>query len=485
MCVCGKQLRVKDELAGKKVRCPACQQPVPIPVPAVTRPALPEIATPVGRKAGKPVAAEEESEKEPPRRLLQPPKRSMFGRALVLLVVGGVVLVAASGAVVAYLWWWPSGSPKTTGTAIKLATNGTPPSTASTTDRGTTQKPPTDKVPGEAVILAAPRLKLPSDFRLARIGFSGDGHWLAAIADFRLTVWEVASGETKLSKPLGLASELSSAFVNPVFTPDNKAVIVVKNGVPGVGRCALETGEVEWLYEHDDQGLVFFVGYSKDNRLLAVYTAKNKTVVVVDVNQKKILATVTFDYDAVFPMPILSAGMSPDGKHFTFMDSHRLWLLNLEPNPKVVMLSEFVKSGNDINQMLISSPSTPMAAVYSSHFTLGVGTKLKLSYWDLTTEKVRESRVVGQDDWVRKWTFSPDAQWLMGSVENRKQSPPGPDTLIIWEVATWKKLATVGELGFIPATALTPDKKTLAVVVVADGKHTLQVWDLPPSLTGN
>lgn len=34
-CRCGKHFAVKEELAGKAVKCPACQQPVPIPAAAV------------------------------------------------------------------------------------------------------------------------------------------------------------------------------------------------------------------------------------------------------------------------------------------------------------------------------------------------------------------------------------------------------------------------------------------------------------------
>lgn len=39
-CACGKRLQVKDELAGKKVRCPNCKQPLKIPdAPAAAAPA--------------------------------------------------------------------------------------------------------------------------------------------------------------------------------------------------------------------------------------------------------------------------------------------------------------------------------------------------------------------------------------------------------------------------------------------------------------
>ena len=30
-CKCGKRLKVRDELAGKRVRCPGCGQPVAVP----------------------------------------------------------------------------------------------------------------------------------------------------------------------------------------------------------------------------------------------------------------------------------------------------------------------------------------------------------------------------------------------------------------------------------------------------------------------
>ncbi|MFN0055141.1 MAG: HEAT repeat domain-containing protein [Planctomycetales bacterium] len=43
-CGCGKKLRVKAEYAGRKVKCPACQQPVMVPVPAAKE-AAPEEKT--------------------------------------------------------------------------------------------------------------------------------------------------------------------------------------------------------------------------------------------------------------------------------------------------------------------------------------------------------------------------------------------------------------------------------------------------------
>lgn len=55
-CTCGKRLAAKDEAAGKRVRCPACQQPVLIPLPA----AMPAAVAPIIESP--PVAAPPPSE---------------------------------------------------------------------------------------------------------------------------------------------------------------------------------------------------------------------------------------------------------------------------------------------------------------------------------------------------------------------------------------------------------------------------------------
>jgi hypothetical protein len=47
-CACGQQLRVDDELAGKRVRCPGCQQI--LNVPSSTAPAAPTVEAVYGFK---------------------------------------------------------------------------------------------------------------------------------------------------------------------------------------------------------------------------------------------------------------------------------------------------------------------------------------------------------------------------------------------------------------------------------------------------
>jgi hypothetical protein len=73
-CSCGKSFSLKDELAGKAVKCPACQNVIKIPVPGkVVASASPTAGKPAaGQAAPKPPAA-----KGPPAAKLAPPKAEL------------------------------------------------------------------------------------------------------------------------------------------------------------------------------------------------------------------------------------------------------------------------------------------------------------------------------------------------------------------------------------------------------------------------
>jgi len=57
-CACGKSFAAKDELAGKTVKCPACQQPLKIPgASPASAPAKPAAKPAAAKPAAKPAAA--------------------------------------------------------------------------------------------------------------------------------------------------------------------------------------------------------------------------------------------------------------------------------------------------------------------------------------------------------------------------------------------------------------------------------------------
>jgi hypothetical protein len=93
-CNCGKPLRVPDELAGKKVRCPSCQTVLPVPggAPAVAQPvAVAVAAAPSAVRRPRPAAPPREARAapdEPARRRAAParPRRQIVPRILVLVL---------------------------------------------------------------------------------------------------------------------------------------------------------------------------------------------------------------------------------------------------------------------------------------------------------------------------------------------------------------------------------------------------------------
>jgi hypothetical protein len=97
LCTCGKPLLVKEELEGRRVRCPACQQPVLVqgaapPTPQGKRLAAPEDET----------ADQEESRPRPARRKARKPRRAKASsnRALWIGIGGGAALLVAAAVVV-------------------------------------------------------------------------------------------------------------------------------------------------------------------------------------------------------------------------------------------------------------------------------------------------------------------------------------------------------------------------------------------------
>lgn len=101
-CRCGKKTRVRDSVAGKRIKCPGCGQPVLVPQPEVEEYAdvyedeLDPYTAPVNR----PRASKKKSQGKKKSR-----KKTSGGNLLPLLVVGGVIagVVVAAGLAYAFL----------------------------------------------------------------------------------------------------------------------------------------------------------------------------------------------------------------------------------------------------------------------------------------------------------------------------------------------------------------------------------------------
>ncbi|MFQ3592276.1 MAG: hypothetical protein SNJ82_03685 [Gemmataceae bacterium] len=96
VCDCGKPLRVKEELAGKKVRCPACKEVARVPAAEQDEVAGPSDDQP---HSGYAVHEEESRRPEPPKRRRKKKAKPAFQFPWRLVVgiagaIGGFVLLA-------------------------------------------------------------------------------------------------------------------------------------------------------------------------------------------------------------------------------------------------------------------------------------------------------------------------------------------------------------------------------------------------------
>src|SRR5206468_3474856 len=106
-CDCGKQLRVKDDLAGKKIRCPECQAVLRVgPAPAMPPPPIDREEAVVAPKVPKPVpVAVGRADKPAAARALGKPPPKKSSRLVLWLAIGGVaalLLLGAAAGVIAY-----------------------------------------------------------------------------------------------------------------------------------------------------------------------------------------------------------------------------------------------------------------------------------------------------------------------------------------------------------------------------------------------
>src|SRR5688572_8360620 len=111
-CDCGKRLRVRDDLAGKRIKCPACGQPVvvkadeelPAPPPAKQRSAVQEKVTSRKAKpvADPPVEDEDEGREARPKEKKKPKKAKGSSPLVLVLVAFAAFILLGGGLATAY-----------------------------------------------------------------------------------------------------------------------------------------------------------------------------------------------------------------------------------------------------------------------------------------------------------------------------------------------------------------------------------------------
>jgi hypothetical protein len=88
-CACGKEFNVRDELAGRKVRCPVCQEVLAVPT------ADEDVAAgPPPRSGQRPAFRDDDEDEAPPRRRRRKRDQPKSNAMLFALLGGGVLLLS-------------------------------------------------------------------------------------------------------------------------------------------------------------------------------------------------------------------------------------------------------------------------------------------------------------------------------------------------------------------------------------------------------
>jgi WD40 repeat protein len=419
-CQCGKQLRVRDDLAGKRVRCPGCREllvveaePLSPPTP-VLRPTNVTPAEKSGKSKARPPQDEEEDHatgvgEGPPKRkrkAAEPSRKvlwwSLAGAGALAAVLAVVLIVVLGGK-------RPSPEP--------VVQKGGPPPPKDLPD-------PPGPGPGQPKesALPAPALLKSFEYRPNQvncIALTADGKILAAgCEDGTVKLWGLAAGK-----------ELAS------FKADSNRVGAIAFNAEGT---LLASG-----------------GGDKVVRLWEVPAGKEKAVLDDTKNS-------VFGGDAIKAITFL-----PDGKGLVEADYTgrvRVWDLG----------GPAVRSAFGTAPSLEAVALAPGGGFLAAGGTSQVGDKAapRVKLYELPAGKPRGPALEHVAN-VYALAFTPDGKLLAAGGDKLGEDPPA---VTVWDVATGQKHATLkGPEAPVKTLAFSPDGKLLAS---GGWDHTTRLWDV-------
>ena len=164
-----------------------------------------------------------------------------------------------------------------------------------------------------------------------------------------------------------------------------------------------------------------------------------------------------FRFRSVF----LGVAASPDGKLFAVSDAHVVHLYDAASKKELRTWQGL--EGYSVRSMAFSPDGKVLATADGSK---------DLRLWDVATGKL--TRTFNTHSSAHSVVFSPDGKLL--AVANESGQPQNKIWIDLWEVATWKKVATLeGHTQRVLALAFSADGK---VLVSGSQDTSARVWDL-------
>jgi hypothetical protein len=453
-CECGKNLRLKDELAGRRIRCPACQAVFRVPLSATKAAAL------AAAKAGKPPPAPLEEDDMPPvksavsewdedaprTRPKPKPKPAKKSRMLLWLVIlGGVGFLAVGGAAAYVVLMTDLIIPKKIGPIQPGGGGG-----GQKVDEDT--KPPVE--------IAEPLFKRQVK-GITNMALSPDAKWLAVSHDNGIYLLNAADGKEHADWPKG---DLTSV-PRLLFSPDSKALIL-NIGVGPVKRRGVPDGNLEPDY---DEGFLTqrHLAFLKDGALVGIFTKDDKELVIKDLTANKVLAQFKPDLS---PAKFYKWSVAPDGKRaVTIDDNLRLVLVDWSSQPPTVKVLDERAKDNQFGAFRATAANLTDDVVAVTAVG-GIKGKTELKLWDLKAGAATATVELSNTDALEHLAMTPDGKWLIAATG------ADPKEIHVYNAAKGNKVAVLkGATEQVRQLALAPD---LTRVAALDFGGHVYLWDL-------
>lgn len=467
-CDCGKELKIKDGLAGKKIRCPECQEILNVPAAESE-----EAEIPVPKKASSksPAAGiakvkrqvveqnDDDDEEERPSRKNNKKKKSKKQPSnnlpMILGIGGGAVVVI--GIIVAVVLISLSGTKKTESVAV----NQNKPGLANPqSPNGAPHSP--NGAPSPTASSASLVKTLTGHSKLVKkVMFTKDGKHIVTGSDDSIKLWDIAAGKDLYSIEPGM---LGLTFL--VIAPDERFLAAggyqpaVRNGSTGVLIKNLE----------EDLGNIADGSLSQDGKLMAVVGTgyADRPVVVWDTQSWKVVHK--------FVHPPLSK-QQPTAHQET-----RAALFDADAKILVVGISHAIIDGGDgtgtiaiydletDKPKLVKTPTPVEKLALHPTKKIAVGVnwqESQISVWDLEQAKLVRKIDVHAKDQISWLTFNRSGTALLCcSLDGSAR---------LWNVETGKEIGVIIPNGEpINGAAFSDDGRFVALGVGTN----VTIWDV-------